>query len=64
MRRYEYRLRQNEQARQDALALQQLQLETAREAASTVTGENSENAADMAESFNEKVNKWFLSKFK
>ena len=64
MRRYEDRLRQNEQARQDALALQQLQLETAREAASTVTGENSENAADMAESFNEKVNKWFLSKFK
>ena len=64
MRRCEDRLRQNEQARQDALALQQLQLETAREAASTVTGENSENAADMAESFNEKVNKWFLSKFK
>ena len=64
MRRYEDRLRQNEQARQDALALQQLQLETAREAVSTVTGENSENAADMAESFNEKVNKWFLSKFK
>ena len=65
MRRYEERLRQNEQARQDAVALQQLQLATAREAASTVSGGgNSESAADMAESFNDKVNKWFLSKFK
>lgn len=64
MRRYEDQLRQNEQARQDAVALQRLQLETAREAGASVTAAVTSAASGSDESFNDKVNKWFLSKFK
>lgn len=64
MRRYEDQLRQNEQARQDAVALQRLQLETAREAGASVTAAATSAASGSDESFNDKVNKWFLSKFK
>lgn len=64
MRRYEDQLRQNEQARQDAVALQRLQLETAREAGASVMAAATSAASGSDESFNDKVNKWFLSKFK
>ena len=64
MRRYEDQLRQNEQARQDAVALQRLQLETAREAGASVPAAATSAASGSDESFNDKVNKWFLSKFK